>query len=283
MKRISFSCKLFLLFGLISSCGKSGNGDTQLFKSENGDTIFARTFYEDGSLREEQMFNADTVPNGVFVSYYQNGKVKYENFFIDGKENGIARGFFENGEPRYLGKVEDGKKDSTWLWYEQKPDGLHLNMIENYLNGKLFGGQLKFNKNGHFEWYKFYSLDGLLGKVSFEGSESVVEGELGNIYYDQDELDIGEGFYSKIYPGVPPGWQSRLNVKILDKNGDLLETESGDLRKTEERNTDAYHFSFESKEQGTYSVKYSMHVMDEKGAIEYSDTLAISLSVKEKH
>ena len=115
MKRISFSCKLFLLFGLISSCGKSGNGDTQFFKSGNGDTIFARTFYEDGSLREEQMFNADTVPNGVFVSYYQNGKVKYENFFIDGKENGIARGFFENGEPRYLGKVEEEKKDSTWL------------------------------------------------------------------------------------------------------------------------------------------------------------------------
>ena len=282
MKSINLLVNLILMVGLISACGRPKKSSTQLFKSESGDTILARTFYEDGSLKEEQMFNADTVPNGFFVSYYQNGKVKYENFFIDGKENGIAKGFFENGEPRYLGKVDDGKKDSTWLWYEQKPDGLHLDMIENYLNGKLFGGQIKFNRYGHCEWYKFYGLDGLLGKVSFEDSRSVLEGKLCNIYYDQNELNIGEGFYSKIYLGAPPGWESGLSVKILDENGDLLEPGSGNLRKTEERNTDAYHFSCELKEPGAYLIQYLIGVMDENGAIEYSDTLTINLSVKEK-
>lgn len=54
---------------------------------KQGDKVMVTKYYEDGTVREQGTFKGK-VADGRWVEYHQNGEVKTEAFYVDGKKQG---------------------------------------------------------------------------------------------------------------------------------------------------------------------------------------------------
>mgnify|MGYP001494723136 CR=1 FL=1 len=57
-----------------------------------------RLYYENGQLRLEYTFK-DGKPEGLVRWWYENGQLRSENTFMYGKKEGLEREYYENGRP----------------------------------------------------------------------------------------------------------------------------------------------------------------------------------------
>ena len=72
-------------------------------------------------------------PKGKGIIYYNNGKIKYEGNFINGKKEGNGKYYWEDGQ-HYIGQFNNGLR--------------HGKGIEYYKNGKI-------KKKGKFSFGSF--------------------------------------------------------------------------------------------------------------------------------
>ena len=92
------------------------------------------TFWIYGSFNEEPVSN--NLNDGILREYYEDGNLKIEYNYDNGKKNGIQK-----------------------KWYENK----QLSINYNYINGKLNGIQKKWYKNGNIQSEINYKNDVLHG------------------------------------------------------------------------------------------------------------------------
>lgn len=82
--------------------------------------------------------------NNVFVtgkikSYYENGNLKEEGNFKDGKAEGLVKGFYENGNLEREENYKDGKLEGlTKIYYENG----NLKFEVNFKDGKAVSGYM---------------------------------------------------------------------------------------------------------------------------------------------
>ncbi len=137
----------------------------------------------------------DDRPVGLFVFYYENGKVKAKNTYFNDGYNSYASTYHENGKLMSTGKYVNQKKDSTWVYLDQygnyiskdtyqngkkhgrcivfypfnpKIDEGRPNILETaiYVNGDRDGEYQKFFRNGKLLTEGTYSLGLFEGKVT---------------------------------------------------------------------------------------------------------------------
>jgi antitoxin component YwqK of YwqJK toxin-antitoxin module len=175
------------------------------------DDYLAARFYTDKGMTVEYSYNADSVRDGKWSSYFANGKLYEQGNFVNGVKDGIERVFYDsNGKvqsevPYVAGKMhgkrvtryEDGRLWAEVTYRDDLRNGLARSFyptgapqkLENYLNGKKEGAQYEFLEDG-----------GVAVRAEF------VQGiEHGNVFY---------------YDG-----QNEQYVKMLFDNGTKLETE----------------------------------------------------------
>ncbi len=62
----------------------------------------------------------DSIGNGSFVYYYDNGQKEKEGIYVNGEREGEWRGWYENGNKWYIGKFREGYKvDNYDIWYKE--------------------------------------------------------------------------------------------------------------------------------------------------------------------
>ena len=54
-----------------------------------------KTYYNDGSIKYEGLFNGN--PHGNGKLYYKNGNLRYEGQFVNGKKEGKGIYYYKNG------------------------------------------------------------------------------------------------------------------------------------------------------------------------------------------
>ena len=54
-------------------------------------------YYENGQIKEEKNYK-DGKKDGKWIWYYKNGRIKFENNYKDGELNGKMTSYFENGQ-----------------------------------------------------------------------------------------------------------------------------------------------------------------------------------------
>ncbi len=103
------------------------------WKKQNGDT-----------LKYEGRF-VHGIPEGDFVYYYDDGKVKTEMNYTNNGQNAYAIMYFNNGKKMAEGKFVNKKREGEWITY----DG-HDNIIAKvpYSNGKKSGLAIYFFPEG---------------------------------------------------------------------------------------------------------------------------------------
>ncbi len=158
---------------------------------ENG---FAKSYYKNGNIEYEGYF-LDYSPNGKGKSYYGSGKLQYEGNFKDRLPHGKGKGYYENENVAYEGNFKDGIFHGKGKLYYENGNVLYEGDFKNDLahgNGKLY------YKNGSLEY------DGDFKNDTFDGQGKLYD-ENGNLFFEGELID-----------GEP------INGKAYDKTGNLI-------------------------------------------------------------
>jgi antitoxin component YwqK of YwqJK toxin-antitoxin module len=98
------------------------NGNVKIqkeYKIEGTDSLFF--FYQkynaDGSLLLEGPI-IDDVREGLWISYYPNGKVWSKTTFKGGISDGESISYYQNGHIRYSGYYKVGEKTGEWQMFD---------------------------------------------------------------------------------------------------------------------------------------------------------------------
>lgn len=92
-------------------------------------------YYEDGKLISKLTYKKNRL-DGESLSYYLNGEIKSESFFIDGKQEGECKNYSCEGV---------------------------LLSVTNYKNSKLHGEKRKYYENGQLEMVGYYENNSMVG------------------------------------------------------------------------------------------------------------------------
>jgi len=103
-----------------------------------------RTYYEDGSIRTEADYS-NGKPHGIFKEYYPSGSLKLEYEYRQGKQHGFAKTYYESGALQRNLKFESGKVEGIAKDYYA--DGT-LKEETDYKNGRKLGLSKEFDVAG---------------------------------------------------------------------------------------------------------------------------------------
>ena len=74
--------------------------------------------YENGQIKSEGNYK-DGKPDGKVIDWYENGQIEAEGNYKDGKPDGKVTGWFENGQIQTVLNLKDGKLNGKVIdWYE---------------------------------------------------------------------------------------------------------------------------------------------------------------------
>ncbi|EAJ2846337.1 toxin-antitoxin system YwqK family antitoxin [Campylobacter coli] len=168
-----------LIVVLLSGCG----GD---FPGQPSDVVKVQQnkYSTTGNLKEEIPYNKESRIHGIKRTFYDNGQLKTEESYKNGKRDGVSReyskdgqlleemnfkdnrgygdyiGYYENGNIRAKGKLlgfdEDGMQEFEGNYKEYYENGT-LALEYNFNNqGKMDGLQKSYNQNGSLESEESY-------------------------------------------------------------------------------------------------------------------------------
>ncbi|MBL4905999.1 MAG: hypothetical protein COA50_08395 [Flavobacteriaceae bacterium] len=102
--------------------------------------------------------------HGVRESYYENGKVQFEDQFVKGVQQGISFQYRADGTKVYECPYVIGKKEGVKIEYERNGS---ISFKKNYKNGKLQGEYLQYNNDGKLVARTYYELGKQVGKTEW--------------------------------------------------------------------------------------------------------------------
>ncbi len=115
-----------------------------------------KSFYEDGTVRSELSFK-DGKKNGVGITYYQNGEVRSEFNYVDGKKEGKNKNYYQEGGLSSDVNYSNDKKHGSYIKY-YKTGVTYVDCY--YENGKLHGERTVYSREGKVKSVMKYA-DGL--------------------------------------------------------------------------------------------------------------------------
>ena len=117
--------------------------------------------YTDVALLLTNRVGKDGKKEGVHLSYYENGQLKWEGNYKDDKQDGEWLHYYESGQLFAKENYKDGKREGEQLVYHS--DG-YLEISMNYKDGKREGEFLMYHENGQLEIKSNYKDDNAEGE-----------------------------------------------------------------------------------------------------------------------
>lgn len=176
--------------------------------------------YDNGQIRYQGQF-IDGKESGTFSFYDENGNLKATNSFSENGSKAYNKTFSEDGVVIAEGFFIDKKREGEWRFYDEKTKTLIL--TEEYQNGILNGVSRTYFLTGNLSeethyingtkqglWQKFYANNMLEAKANYLDDQ--FDGE-GIFYYSNGIIKEQGSFKSGIKIGI---W------KIFDDEGNLI-------------------------------------------------------------
>lgn len=148
MGKIRFNLLIIMLLTIFVSCqkfGKKGNIDPddtikgrkvmELNSDKSPKVVYYYQVDENGNITNEKVREIYYFPgkkkyvegniknnsrDGQWHSYFPDGKVNSEAFYVQGKEHGVYKVYRENGKLFYVGHYNMGICDGEWRFYDEK-------------------------------------------------------------------------------------------------------------------------------------------------------------------
>lgn len=153
------------LSGIILAKGKYYNGDG----SEIGDSGVPKNgreglwlfYYDNGKLKEESNYVHGKL-EGTLKVYYDNGNLSEESHYVNGESEGTFKLYYNNGKLKQDSQVRNGKLEGTAKVYY---DSGKLKKDSQFRNGRLEGVSKLYYENGKLNEEVHYVNDKRDGTV----------------------------------------------------------------------------------------------------------------------
>ncbi len=93
--------------------------------------------------------------SGEYISFYENGNIKFSGFMLDGIKDSIFRWYRLDGSIMYSTKYESGNMHVKCTQYH--PNG-KISRIINYKNGNTNGICYEYNEKGFLSEKYFFNI-----------------------------------------------------------------------------------------------------------------------------
>ena len=156
-------------------------------------------YYDNGQLKEEKTFQNGKI-EGVCKFYYEDGQLQFEGKFKNGKKDGQQRWWYENGQLEYEEYYNHGQKEGVWKgWWE---------------NGQLeYEGQFKHNKRDDV-WRSYYENNQVQKETTFILERKVLE-----------KCFAENGDKIRCEEALEPIWWWRQET-CLDEHGNIIDCDA---------------------------------------------------------
>lgn len=144
---------------------------------------YIRTLVGEGILIHETPY-IDDKQHGMEKEYYEeNGKIRSEVEYKNGKLEGITKGYYKNGQLAYSATYKDDKRHGVEKWYYD--DGALLRESA-YINGEKNGIEKTYYRNGNLSSQANYENGKRVGitKTYYSNGNLLSERE-----YKKDEIE----------------------------------------------------------------------------------------------
>jgi antitoxin component YwqK of YwqJK toxin-antitoxin module len=175
------------------------------FDTYSSGTLHNEFFYTDGKFTLHKQYNEKGQLN-VYISYNKSEQ-----------QHGVMKIFYDNGKLKYEGNFNNGKEHGTIKFYR---DSGKLVTEENYKNGVLHGYCKSYYENEDKAWEKKYN-EGKLDGIQRFWEENQNGSKMGQIYYykgfeenynDGELVSKVEKCFDKHYIETP------CEIKTVQKN-----------------------------------------------------------------
>ena len=195
---------------------------TRTFSSLDSDRETLKAFYDSGELRIEMsvVYGIDgrLVPDGLYTTFYPNGKKQMEIRFVLGSPEGKLFAWYENGQKQVESDYYKGRmhgKSTAWhengcrySEFECREGKMHGRMIQWFPNGqkwqegelqdgKSYGRWEMWDSNGHYTGGSEYIDDETIKLILPDGSEVVQRN-------DERRREWLEFLFLSMFPGASP-------------------------------------------------------------------------------
>jgi antitoxin component YwqK of YwqJK toxin-antitoxin module len=110
---------LSLCFSCTEKVVEKNIKDQSTEKNYNGNGL-QEQYYPNGQLKMSGKINNSGQKEGIWTSYFENGKKNSESNFKNGLNDGYSMVWYPNGNVRYFGDYANGKKVGEWTFYNEK-------------------------------------------------------------------------------------------------------------------------------------------------------------------
>lgn len=107
------------------------------------------------NLQEKDgIYYQNSVPySGTYLTYHDNGNLKMETTFLEGKKQGECKLYFEDGTLNEVRKYQNNVMTGTWLTF----NNLGIKVAEaSYKNGKKDGNWFVWDDEGNLKYELCY-------------------------------------------------------------------------------------------------------------------------------
>lgn len=183
----AFSCSVLHAQGLSLTAKDVAESEKSAY-----DTV--TTFFENGSVaRTYSVIRGTQVREGLSVTYHPNGKVAIEAPYKNGKLDGVFRSFFENGKVwKTIGYKDDVEEGFSITFHE---NGVRANK-ETYKAGVLDGVSEEWNEKGVLRRKIPYVKGQIHGRAQMFDELGALKEEMTFVY------GIRNGVYRRYEKGV---------------------------------------------------------------------------------
>ncbi|WP_195340268.1 toxin-antitoxin system YwqK family antitoxin [Fusobacterium sp. 1001295B_180824_G3] len=214
------------LYALYRKYDKNGNLSIYTYAIDGKNTD--KGYYSDGKLayiREFKILKGETpIPNGKYIEYYKNTKIKVQGNYKDGKRNGEFKTFLKNGKSAGSVIYKDDKITKSTLANSMKDNASFSILTDVNYNINSHKIVTEEFPNGLLKQYFIFNKDGLLDGENRE-------------YYEEGEIKSIFPFKNNVADGNMISYYQNGNIKEKNtyKNGieegeSILYYENGNLK-----------------------------------------------------
>ena len=177
-------------------------GETKAF------TGIIKSYYDNGALKEDIPYK-DGKEEGLLKRYYENGNLLSEINLKDGKKEGLSKLYYENGNLLMEANYKDDKSEGLFKSYYENGNLLSEG---NYKDGKKDGISEFYYENGKLQSKMTYKDGTLLGSFNYPEK------------YDKETTVIVKIFTEYGYSETPFNSDNQINgiYKRYDERGNLI-------------------------------------------------------------
>ena len=211
---------LLLVWLVLYSCS-SVNKQEKKIKKE---------YFEDGSLKTEQEYIFDTIQEGYYKRYFNNGQLEIEIPYVNNKKNGLVKEYYSSGTLFSKVPYLDGLKSGVAKWFHENGKLSSEIIFKNDIKtSEGFG----FHENGVVSAYIFYNEIGeVLYRKDYDEEGNVVKEEgtgFPDIIVNDNYFKMGEELVVTVHVVTPPDCVENFYIGEMDSLGVFINKEKKEV------------------------------------------------------